>query len=109
MAENSGIEWCHHIDPLARGRASSCKACTSEASTASRYKMTREELRQFRWDNGDVCAICQSFNNLVVDHDHTTGKVRGLLCQNCNSAIGKLRESPALFSAALAYLEKHRG
>lgn len=42
-------------------------------------------------------------------HNHSTGKLRGLLCQACNSAIGLLGENPKLFAAALAYMEKHRG
>lgn len=66
------------------------------------------------------CAICDRHQRefkrrLAVDHDHkccpsqrSCGKcVRGLLCQNCNHGIGCLREDPALFAKALAYLRKH--
>ncbi len=117
----SGLLWCFRcdgwkaadrfsIDRSRRGgRASSCKACTSEASTASRYGMTCDELRAFRAKHKSRCGICKDARLVVVDHDHKTGRPRGLLCHNCNSAIGKLNESPALFRAALAYLEKHRG
>lgn len=90
------------------GRASICKPCLSTASTASRYGMTRQELIDFKEDRGHRCEICDGPGRFI-DHDHATGKVRGFLCANCNSAIGKLRESPKLFAAALAYLEKHRG
>lgn len=59
-----------------------------------------------------VCAICRSrqkdIRRLVVDHDHGTGAVRGLLCSHCNSALGFLRDSPAAAREAAAYLEKHR-
>lgn len=88
------------------GKASSCKACTSEASTASRYRMTRKELKKFRDDHGHRCGICSSGTNIVIDHDHNTGRVRGTLCQNCNSALGKFKESRALLMMALLYLER---
>jgi hypothetical protein len=59
------------------------------------------------------CAICSTTlregrGGAAVDHCHRTGKVRGLLCSPCNTAIGKLREDPALFASALAYLERAR-
>jgi hypothetical protein len=91
------------------GRSSSCKSCTSEAATASRYGMTRAALAEFRAASGNCCDICAATDNLHVDHCHATGAVRGLLCANCNSAIGKLREDPALFAAAVAYLDRHNG
>lgn len=60
---------------------------------------------------GGVCAICKSppkRMRLAVDHSHAASrKVRGLLCSCCNTAIGKLRESPDLLRAAIDYLERH--
>lgn len=63
---------------------------------------------------GDACAICGALRGaknrrLHVDHDHSTGRIRGLLCSGCNAAIGSLKEDPALFIKALGYLELHRG
>lgn len=64
-----------------------------------------------------VCAICHhaervsrggKLKRLAVDHDHSTGKIRALLCQHCNQAIGKMRDDPALLRAAAEYLECHR-
>ena len=55
------------------------------------------------------CAICFDLptnRRLAVDHNHTTGKVRGLLCSKCNFAIGLLCESKELFERALKYLER---
>jgi hypothetical protein len=59
------------------------------------------ELQQGR------CAICQGqFDlRLRVDHCHSTGRIRGLLCANCNSGIGLLQESPEIFAAAARYLK----
>ena len=57
------------------------------------------------------CAICGGVNAngrfLSVDHDHETGALRGLLCNNCNAAIGLLKDSPAILKAAGAYLRRN--
>jgi hypothetical protein len=60
---------------------------------------------------GGCCAIClihqSSFKRkLCVDHDHSTGKVRGLLCHSCNSALGLARDDVNILRAAISYLER---
>ena len=59
-----------------------------------------------RSQNGK-CRICGTTPNrrLDVDHCHTTGKIRGLLCSNCNTALGLLKENPHIFQKAVSYLE----
>jgi methylphosphotriester-DNA--protein-cysteine methyltransferase len=53
-----------------------------------------------------ICAAaCPSIKALAVDHCHTTGRVRGILCWNCNRAIGLFQDSPEFLRAAAAYLE----
>ena len=63
---------------------------------------------------GKKCAICgrgdsgrNNSKRLCVDHNHITGKVRGLLCHPCNSGIGKLKDSLTLLHAAIHYLQQH--
>jgi hypothetical protein len=54
------------------------------------------------------CAICGlPSHKLVVDHDHETGKLRGLLCRQCNSGIGMLKDDMFTIRKALLYLEEH--
>jgi hypothetical protein len=81
---------------------------TRAKARLKRYGISDEEYRQ-RWkEQGGKCAICGAASSvmgeLAVDHDHTTGDVRGLLCSNCNLAIGNLRDSPALCRRAAEYL-----
>jgi Recombination endonuclease VII len=75
-----------------------------------RYGITQAQYLQRLDAQGGVCAICSEAcatgRNLAVDHDHATGVIRGLLCQACNTAIGKLRDSPSLIHKAAAYLLK---
>lgn len=52
------------------------------------------------------CAICAATEELVGDHCHTTGRPRGILCRNCNLAIGNMADDPARLRAAATYLER---
>lgn len=60
----------------------------------------KEETRKSR-TNGKICA-------LAIDHCHKTGKIRGLLCHCCNTAIGKFKDDIELMKKAISYLEKHK-
>lgn len=68
--------------------------------------------RMFDVQSG-CCAICMRHQSefkkrLSVDHDHSTGKVRALLCQHCNQGLGHFRDSANLLSLAMTYLSKHK-
>ena len=73
-----------------------------------RYGLTLEDYEKMLEEIGYECPICSSshFNKpLVVDHNHLTLEVRGLICHNCNSGIGFLRDCPNLLQKALQYLK----
>lgn len=70
-----------------------------------KYKLTKEDYEWLLDEQNGKCAICFIETNLVVDHDHKTGKVRGLLCGHCNKALGFLREDVSLLENIKNYLK----
>ena len=76
------------------------------------YGLTVEQYEAMHEAQSGLCAICnqpeEQDRRLAVDHCHTTGKVRALLCQSCNTGLGKFRDSEALLMAAAYYLQSTR-
>jgi hypothetical protein len=84
--------------------------CTRAGQYKKLYGITIEQYWEMVNQQNNLCAVCKNppnINNLAVDHCHKTGKVRGLLCQSCNSGIGKLRDNKELLLAAIQYLDKY--
>lgn len=69
-----------------------------------RYGISLEERDRMAAEQGGVCAICREAKTLVVDHCHTSGEVRGLLCNDCNWMLGLAKDNPANLAAAIGYL-----
>lgn len=75
----------------------------------SRYGITLDDYYLMLKEQNYCCAICNKHvdtmrRRLSVDHDHTTGKVRKLLCDKCNTAFGLLEESEEIIISMLSYL-----
>jgi len=79
-----------------------------------RYGLDAQAYAALLDGQGGMCAICKAAHvdahrqRLVVDHCHTTGKLRGLLCSRCNTGIGHMKDSPETCLAAAAYLKEKR-
>ena len=105
-----------------------CKECTvkrtveynREHSTSVRsqylkrnYGLTFEEFEAMLSDQDNCCAICKSTKPLGrhkrfnVDHHNKTGNVRGLLCSNCNTALGLVNDNIHTLKSMIQYLESH--
>lgn len=75
-----------------------------------RYNLSLEEYYRMYIDQNHRCAICgkKSENKkLAVDHNHSTGAIRALLCSNCNTMIGLAKEDPYILQSAMNYLFIH--
>lgn len=85
----------------------------------TRYGITPQELVAMADRQGRACAICKTRfprpssgaptgrGRLNIDHDHATGKVRGLLCGSCNTGLGNFKDNIEFLMAAITYLEQH--
>lgn len=83
------------------------KVSAKRSRIKQKYGLSLEQLEQMKLDQGGACAICARVLPLVVDHNHTTGAVRGLLCVVCNQAIGMLQESQSVLENAKNYLKRY--
>jgi hypothetical protein len=77
-----------------------------------RFGVTPEQFAQRVAGQGG-CAVCRTTaprgkNAWHLDHEHQTGRIRGVLCLTCNIAVGMLHDDPARARAAAEYLERHR-
>jgi len=84
-----------------------------------KYNLTLNEYNQKLESQKFVCEICSKpetsldgrtggTKRLAVDHDHKSGKIRGLLCWSCNTVIGKVEESLELLDAMKTYIVKYK-
>lgn len=78
-----------------------------------KYGLSIEQYEEMSTNAKGVCEICggnepNTGDRLSVDHCHATGKIRGLLCSNCNKALGMLMDDPELAIKAALYLESRR-
>ncbi len=98
-AQRAEKYWANRDHYLRYQRASKLKNC---------YGLTIEQYEQMAAAQNGVCAICQKPSTdgkrLHVDHCHSTGVIRGLLCNKCNPAIGSLGDTPEMLERAIAYL-----
>lgn len=95
--DSRGCRYCRECNRLSRLRY----------NRSTRYGLTYGEYEEMRGRQGDKCAICatplESKNRVHIDHDHETGRVRGVLCAHCNLGLGYLEHDDWL-AGALTYL-----
>lgn len=73
-----------------------------------KYRLTVAEYNAMVKRANGKCKICRTQTKLVIDHDHTTGMVRGLICDHCNRLLGGAKDSIKTLRAAIKYLSIKR-
>ena len=116
----------YYIKPNSRppyGHSSQCKKCHTQEQIGralmKKYGITKEDYESLAEAQNHCCAICNkhvSENSidprtgncmrLAVDHNHDTGKIRGLLCNQCNRFIGMAMDSVEILKNAIIYIER---
>jgi len=96
-----------HLAKQREYKESGRKAVSDRKSYLKRkYGLTLEEYDELLAAQGGGCAICGNPDADNVDHDHVTGEVRGILCFNCNIAIGHIADDKDRLLLAFAYLDR---
>jgi hypothetical protein len=92
------------------GRQSQCIECQRWTKIQSKYGLTKQQFEAILISQNGVCDICKipTADSLLVDHCHSTGKVRGLLCNRCNSALGYVRDNTEIIGRLSDYIKKHQ-
>lgn len=124
MAESKQCGVCRLVKPEEKfykrpdrkARSYRCNDCALEAARRNRFRqrygLSPEGYKVLLDAQQGCCATCGGTNagkQLDVDHDHVTGKVRGLLCRRCNLALGHAQDSPEVLRRLTEYLEQADG
>lgn len=130
MCSKCGIEKCmskfHKNSNRKDGHDNRCKECKRRSfvytdemyirnkrnNLMSKFGLTLEDYNEMFDKQNGCCAICGTHQaeltrSLAVDHSHENGHIRGLLCQPCNTALGKFKDSIEMLDKASQYLKEH--
>lgn len=116
------VSFFHKDSKNRYGLTSQCKDCIRKRTNAynranpekkreqnylTRYGISLSDYENLYKKQNGKCAICKNkLEKGVVDHNHTTGEVRGILCNSCNTAIGLAKENPEILSNMIEYIQR---
>ena len=117
--KESGLCTCGHLKEIGKSKCRKCldvqlkwaKENPNRFAAIQRKKMygiSDDEYQNLLIKSNNKCAICEEefVKTPSIDHDHNTGKIRGLLCSNCNFLIGHCKEDIDILDNAIRYLRK---
>jgi len=89
------------------------KQSIRNATLKAKYGITSKQYEELFKNQGYCCAVCgrkesKGYGKMPVDHNHVTGKVRGILCQPCNVTLGKVEEKEEILLSLIKYLRKNK-
>lgn len=113
--ELKSLESFHYYTKINRYHSlcSECKKETfkkyqKEVGRFARYGITKSDYEKMFEQQKGQCFICEgNFSVLYIDHSHTTGSVRKLLCRDCNTALGLLKENKKTINNLIKYVENY--
>lgn len=122
--ESKAVESFYASKTSKNGYQSWCKVCYKTKRSAesewnrgyaawkhglkSKFNMTPDDYFEMLGSQHGVCAICYKSDGnrrLAVDHDHSSGEIRGLLCRNCNVGLGHFKDDTEIMTRAILYIE----
>lgn len=116
LAKDAGYRRSNPVLIHRINRKSAKKCVTPERvrnrNLKNRFGLSIDDYNRMLQQQNNCCAICQTttprgrFNSFCIDHDHKTGRVRGLLCFKCNLGLGNFNDQTELLLKAKDYLEK---
>lgn len=99
---NSFCKYCHNR----RSPKEQVMQRNAKARIKREFGLSIEEYRQYFEDADYKCSVCDSKHKLVLDHCHSTGIIRGVLCHNCNTALGHVKDNILILKGLINFLEK---
>lgn len=108
---NSVSSWCKNCVKInSRERYKQRKVYYEQRYLFKKYWQTLDERAHKIAAQNNLCPICElPLYTPCQDHNHLTGKVRDILCENCNRGLGMFAEVPERLEAAAIYLRRHEG
>lgn len=112
---------CKQVKPLSefyyrkdsKDYRTECKQCRKNYERLKKTGWSPEAYEYAWYHQNGKCAICgcelgsSRYTKPAADHNHKTGKLRGILCTQCNTALGLMKDSPYRLESAIRYLEEH--
>ncbi len=103
---------CRYILTAEYEKSPRCKMTRREYYYYTNYNMTFKDVAKIKEEHNHQCDIChikesELKRKLHIDHCHYSGKVRGILCDNCNKALGSMKDSIEILENAALYLKNH--
>lgn len=99
------IDNVQHVRAWRKRHPEKAKELARQTRYRKQYRMSIEGIEAMKVAQGGRCLLCQRSAILVVDHDHETGRVRGMLCLRCNSWLGTIENNPGIMDRARGYLD----
>lgn len=111
--DRTKCRWCGAVLKRPHHNRKYCsKSCKHRAGDLSdKFNLSVEQYKWLLEYQNNKCACCQkpiSNSEVIIDHSHTTGRVRGLTCFNCNLALGHSKDDIELIGNMISYIERHR-